>query len=266
MSLTQREKAETFRDLHEGEPFVIPNPWDAGSAKVLAGLGFRALATTSGGLAFTLGRPDGSVTLDEVTAHITAVDEATDLPVSVDLENGYGPAPEDAGRAITAAAEAGAVGGSIEDYDRDDGELYDVKRATERVAAAVEAARALDFPFTLTARAENHLRGNPNLDDTITRLRAFEEAGADVLYAPALLSADEIKAVCDAVSKPVNVLAFGALGLSLDEIAAAGAQRVSVGSGLTWSATNGAIEAAERIIDDGDFSGLGTPGRVKEWL
>ena len=266
MSSSQQERGETFRVLHQGEPFVIPNPWDAGSARVLAGLGFKALATTSGGFAFTLGRPDGTVTLEDVAAHVASLTAATDLPVSVDLENGYGPAPEDAADAITRVAEAGAVGGSIEDYDRDGGELYELERAVERMAAAVEAARALDFPFTLTARAENHLRGNPDLDDTIARLQAYERAGADVLYAPALLTADEIKAVCDAVSKPVNVLAFSRLGLSLAEIAEAGGQRVSVGSGLTWSAVNGAIEAAERIIDDGDFSGLAGPGRVKEWL
>jgi 2-methylisocitrate lyase-like PEP mutase family enzyme len=266
VTATQQQKGEAFRTLHQGEPFVIPNPWDAGSAKILAGLGFKALATTSGGFAFTLGRPDGAVTLDEVAAHVTAVNEATDLPVSVDLENGYGPAPEDAARAIMRAAEAGAVGGSIEDYDRDDGELYEPERAAERVAAAAEAASALDFPFTLTARAENHLRGNPDLDDTTARLQAFERAGADVLYAPALLSAEEIKTVCDAVSKPVNVLAFARLGLTLGEIAEAGAQRVSVGSGLTWAATDAAIEAAERVIDSGDFSGMATPGRVREWL
>jgi 2-methylisocitrate lyase-like PEP mutase family enzyme len=266
MSLSQQEKGEAFRALHEGEPFVIPNPWDAGSAKVLAGLGFMALATTSSGFAFTLGRADGSVTLDEVAAHVGMLSEATDLPVSVDLENGYGPDPAEAARAITRVAELGAVGGSIEDYDRDDDELYELERAAERIAVAAEAAAARDFPFTLTARAENHLRGNPDLDDTIARLNAYAEAGADVLYAPGLISAEEIKTVCDAVSKPVNVLAFGRLGLSFAEIAAAGAQRVSVGGGLTWSATNAMIEAAERIIDAGDFSGTGTPGRVKEWL
>jgi 2-methylisocitrate lyase-like PEP mutase family enzyme len=266
VGLTQEEKGEGFRALHTGPPFVIPNPWDAGSAKVLAGLGFKALATTSGGFAFTLGRGDGTVTLEEIGVHVAVLSESTDLPVSVDLENGYGPAPEDAARAITTAAEAGAVGGSIEDYDRDNGDLYDLEAAAERIVAAAEAAGALGFPFTLTARAENHLRGNPDLNDTIARLQAFERAGADVLYAPALVTAEEIKAVSDAVSKPVNVLAFARLGLSLGELAEAGAQRVSVGSGLTWSAINGAIEAAERIIDDGDFSGLGTPGRVKEWL
>jgi 2-methylisocitrate lyase-like PEP mutase family enzyme len=266
VAASQNEKAENFQNLHEGEPFVIPNPWDAGSARVLQGLGFKALATTSGGFAFTLGRPDGSVTLDDVAAHVSALSDATDLPVSVDLENGYGPPPEDAALAIETAAEAGAVGGSIEDYDRDEGELYESERAAERIAAAVEASRGLEFPFTLTARAENFLRGNPDLDDTIARLRAFEEAGADVLYAPALTTAEQIRTVCEAVSKPVNVLAFGRLGLSLAEIAEAGAQRVSVGSGLTWAAVNGAIEAAERIIDQGDFSGLGSPGRVNEWL
>jgi 2-methylisocitrate lyase-like PEP mutase family enzyme len=266
VTIPQRQKGEALTALHEGDPFVIPNPWDAGSAKVFAGLGFKALATTSSGLAFTLGRLDGAVTLDEVAAHITTVNEATDLPVSVDLENGYGPAPEDAARAITRAGEAGAVGGSIEDYDRDDGELYEHEQAVERIAAAAQAATAFDFAFTLTARAENHLRGNPDLDDTIHRLRTFEDAGADVLYAPGLLSAEEIKTLCDAISKPVNVLAFSRLGLSFAEIAEAGAQRVSVGGGLAWAATNAAIEAAERIIDAGDFSGLGTPGRVKEWL
>jgi 2-methylisocitrate lyase-like PEP mutase family enzyme len=266
VAASQQEKGERFRALHEGDPFLIPNPWDAGSAKVLTGLGFKALATTSGGFAFTLGRPDGSVTLDEIAAHVTSLSEATDLPLSVDLENGYGPAPEDAATAISTAAAAGAVGGSIEDYDRDDGELYELDRAVERLAAAVEAARGLDFPFTLTARAENFLRGNPDLDDTIARLKAYEEAGADVLYAPALTVPEDIKALCDAVTKPVNVLGFSRLGMTIDEIFEAGAQRISVGSGLTWTATNATIEVAEQMLDQGDLSGLGTPGRVKEWL
>src|SRR5947207_4077058 len=199
-------KGEAFQALHAGEPFVIPNPWDAGSAKVLARLGFKALATTSSGFAFTLGRSDGNVTLDEVLAHTAQLAEATPLPVSVDLENGYGPRPEDAAVAITRAAAAGAVGGSIEDYDPS-GEIYSAQHATERVAAPAEAARALEFPFTLTARAENQIRGNPDLDDTIARLQAYEQAGADVLYAPGLGTPNEIRAVCAAVSKPVNVLA-----------------------------------------------------------
>jgi 2-methylisocitrate lyase-like PEP mutase family enzyme len=266
MAVTQREKGEALRALHEGEPFVIPNPWDAGSAKVLAGLGFKALATTSSGFAYTLGRADGTVTLDEIAAHVAALADATALPISVDLEHGYGPAPEDAARAIALVAEAGAVGGSIEDFDRDEERLYEQQEAAERIAAAAEAARALDFPFALTARAENHLRGNPDLDDTLARLQAYEAAGADVLYAPGLVTAEEISSVCGAVSKPVNVLAFARLNLSFSEIAAAGARRVSVGGGLTWTAVNAAIEAAEQIIDDGDFSALATPGRVKEWL
>jgi 2-methylisocitrate lyase-like PEP mutase family enzyme len=261
----QARKAEAFGALHAGDPFVIPNPWDAGSARVLAALGFKALATTSSGFAFTLGRRDGRVTLDEMVAHAAALDRATELPVSVDLENGYGPDPADAARAITRAAEAGAVGGSIEDYDPG-GRIYELQHAAERISGAVEAARGLGFPFVLTARAENHIRGNPQLEDTIARLQAFERAGADVLYAPGLVSAEEITTVCDAVAKPVNVLAFSRLGLTFAEIAEAGAQRVSVGGGLAWAATNGLIEAAERIIDDGDFSGTATPGRVKEWL
>ena len=266
MALTQQQKGETFRSLHEGEPFVIPNPWDAGSAKTLAGLGFKALATTSSGFAFTLGRSDGTVSLEEIRAHIASLAEATDLPISVDLEHGFGPAPEDAAVANAGVAGGGAVGGSIEDYDRDDERLYEPDEGAARIAAAAEAARALDFPFTLTARAENHLRGNPTLEDTIARLQAYEAAGADVLYAPGLVTAEEIRTIRDAVSKPLNVLAFSRLNLRFAEIAEAGAQRVSVGGGLTWAAVNGAIEAAERIIDDGDFSALGSPGRDKHSL
>jgi 2-methylisocitrate lyase-like PEP mutase family enzyme len=256
-------KGETFRVLHEGEPFVIPNPWDAGSAKVLAKVGFRALASTSSGFAFTLGRPDGGVTLDEVIVHTRALDAATGLPVSVDLENGYGPAPEDAALAITRAAEAGAVGGSIEDYDPNGG-LYDPGHAAERVAAAAESAHALETPFMLTARAENHIRGNPDLEDTIARLQAYELAGADVLYAPGLGSAEEIRAVCDAVSGPVNVLARPRL--SFDEIVDAGAQRISVGGALTWVAVAGLVSVAEAIRDRGDFSPLAEGVDIDDWL
>jgi 2-methylisocitrate lyase-like PEP mutase family enzyme len=267
VALTQKEKGETFRALHEGEPFVIPNPWDAGTAKVLAGIGFKALTTTSGGLAFALGNEDGTVSLEEMSEHVAAISQATDLPVAADLEHGYGPAPEDAARAITSVAEAGAVGGSIEDWDRDEERLYEMDEAAERIAAAAEAARALDFPFMLVGRAENHLHGNPDLDDTIARLNAYAEAGADVLYAPALLTAEDIKAVCDAVSKPVNVLSFAQLGLTVGEITAAGAQRISVGSGLTWTAMNPMTEAAEKLLADGDPSGLVVPHkRIKDWL
>ena len=260
---SQAEKAEAFRALHAGDPFVIPNPWDAGSARVLAALGFEALATTSSGFAFTLGRLDGGATLDEVAAHVSALVGVTDLPVSVDLEHGYGPAPEAAALAIVRIAEAGAVGGSIEDYDPS-GRLYDPGHAVERVAAAVEASRALDFPFTLTARAENHIRGNPDLADTIARLQAFEAAGADVLYAPGLETVEEIEAVCGAVSRPVNVLARP--GLSFAEVAGAGAQRVSVGGGLTWVAVGALADAAQRLRDDGDFSWLGTTLPLADWL
>jgi 2-methylisocitrate lyase-like PEP mutase family enzyme len=257
---TQEQKAAAFRALHDGEPFIIPNPWDAGSARVLEALGFKALATTSSGFAFTLGRPDGGVTLDEVVEHTRAIAEATGLPVSVDLEHGYGREPDEAALAVTRAAGAGAAGGSIEDYDPA-GEIYGLEHATERVAAAVEAGRALGFPFTLTARAENHIRGNPDLEDTIARLQAYERAGADVLYAPGLRTAEEIRTVCDAVSRPVNVLARA--DLSMREIAGAGAQRVSVGGALTWAAVGAMADAAEQMRDRGDFSGLGAPDRIK---
>jgi 2-methylisocitrate lyase-like PEP mutase family enzyme len=260
---TQAERAVSFQQLHAGEPFVIPNPWDAGSARVLEALGFQALATTSSGFAFTLGRLDGTATLDEVAEHVALLVSATDLPVAVDLENGYGAEPERPAEAIMRVAEAGAVGGSIEDYDPA-GHLYELPHAVERVAAAVGAAREHDWPFTLTARAENHLRGNPDLDDTIARLQAFEEAGADVLYAPGLQTAAEIRTVCEAVSKPVNVLARP--GLSLAEIVDAGAQRVSVGGSLTWTAVEALAAAATEIRDRGDFSSLGNGARVQEWI
>jgi 2-methylisocitrate lyase-like PEP mutase family enzyme len=263
MSPTQEDKAAAFRALHEGEPFVIPNPWDAGSARVLEALGFKALATTSSGFAFTLGRLDGGATLDEVVEHTRALAAATGMPVSVDLENGYGAAPEDAAAAIVAAAGAGAVGGSIEDYDPA-GRLYDFDHAVERVAAAVEAARGLGFPFTLTARAENHIRGNPDLDDTIARLQAYERAGADVLYAPGLRDAEAVRAVCSAVSRPVNVLAHP--GLSMREIAEAGGTRVSVGGALAWVAVAAMVSAAERIRDEGDFSALRVRLALDDWL
>jgi 2-methylisocitrate lyase-like PEP mutase family enzyme len=264
MTGRQAEKARRFEALHAGEPFVIPNPWDAGSARVLAALGFEALATTSSGFAFTLGRLDGRVTLDEVIAHTVMLDEATELPVSVDLEHGYGPDPEDAALAVTRAAEAGAVGGSIEDYDPA-GRIYDFDHAVARVASAAEAARTLGFPFVLTARAENHIRGNPDLDDTIARLQAFERAGAEVLYAPGLRTPAEVEAVCRAVSKPVNVLARP--GLSLKQVVAAGAQRVSVGGGLTWVAVRAMADAATAIRDVGDFSALAAARLpLEEWL
>jgi 2-methylisocitrate lyase-like PEP mutase family enzyme len=259
----QTAKAEAFRALHEGEPFVIPNPWDAGSARALEAMGFKALATTSSGFAFALGRRDGSTTLEDVSAHVQALTESTALPVSVDLENGYGREPEAAARAVERIAEAGAVGGSIEDWDAESG-LYEPELAIERVVAAAEAAQSLAFPFTLTARAENHIRGNPDLDDTLARLQAFEAVGADVLYAPGLRTLDEVKAVCDAVSQPVNVLARP--DFSMGELAGAGAQRVSVGGALTWTAVQAFSSAAEAIRDHGDFSGLAAAPPLDEWF
>lgn len=259
----QEEKASRFRALHSGKAFVIPNPWDRGSARVLAALGYEALATTSSGFAFTLGRPDGSVTLDEVLEHVTNLDQATDLPLSVDLENGYGPEPETAALAVTRVFDAGAVGASIEDYDPD-GFIYEMSHAVERVAAAAGAARTLGSPFVLTARAENLIRGVPHLDDTILRLQAFEAAGADVLYAPGLRSAAEIRLVCEAVTSPVNVLARP--GLTVKQIAEAGAQRISVGGSLTWVAVRAFVEAATQILDRGDLSTLDAKLPLAEWL
>lgn len=259
----QEQKGRAFRELHEGDPFVIPNPWDAGSARVLAALGFSALASTSGGFALTLGRADGEVSLDEVAAHTRALDEATALPVSVDLENGYGSEPESAAAAIAVAADHGAVGGSIEDYDPAERKIYGLEHATARVAAAAETARGLAFPFTLTARAENHFRGNPDIEDTIARLQAFEAAGADVLYAPGLRG-DEIRAVRAETSKPLNVLAFP--GLTMSEIADAGGTRVSVGSQLAWVAYAAMAEAAEAMEESGEFAALKAPMNLKRLL
>src|SRR5213592_938019 len=208
MTASQHDKAARFRALHQAPgAFVISNPWDAGSARILAALGFQALATSSGASAGVLGRRDGKMTRDEALAHARAIVAATELPVSADLEKGFGDAPEAAAETIRLAAGVGLVGGSIEDASGDkDKPLYDIGQATERVAAAVQAARALPFPFTLTARAENFLRGQPSLDDTIARLQAFERAGADVLFAPGLPDLAAVRAVCAAVSMPVNFM------------------------------------------------------------
>jgi len=266
MAATQSDKAVRFRALHEGPgAFVIPNPWDAGSARILAALGFQALATSSGASAGVLGRRDGAVTRDEALAHARAIVEATDLPVSADLEKGFGDAPAVAAETIRLAAAVGLVGGSIEDATGDKNRpLYDIAQATERVAAAVQAARALSFPFTLTARTENFLRGNPSLDDTIARLRAFEKAGADVLMAPGLPDLAAVRAVCAAVSKPVNFMA-GIKGKSFTvaELQAAGVRRVSLATSLYRLAMTGLVDAAREVKDKGTFGyldrSLGTP-------
>ena len=266
MPTTQSDKAARFRALHEGPgAFVIPNPWDAGSARILAALGFPALATSSGASAGVLGRRDGKVTREEALAHARAIVEATDLPVSADLEKGFGNAPAAAAETIRLAATVGLVGGSIEDATGDkDRPLYDIGQATERVAAAVQAARALSFPFTLTARTENFLRGNPSLDDTIKRLQAFEKAGADVLMAPGLPDLAAVRAVCAAVTKPVNFMA-GIKGKSFTvaELQAAGVRRISLATSLYRLAMTSVVDAAREVKDKGTFGyldrSLGTP-------
>ena len=258
MAMSQHDKATRFRALHEGDAFVIPNPWDAGSARMLAALGFQALATSSGASAGVLGRRDGKVTRDEALAHARAIVEAVDLPVSADLEKGFGDAPEDAAETIRQAAAVGLVGGSIEDASGDrEKPLYDLAHATERVAAAVRAARALPFPFTLTARTESFLRGNPNLDDVIKRLQAFERVGADVLMAPGLPDLAAVRAVCAAVSRPVNFMA-GIKGKSftVPELIGAGVKRISLATSLYRMAMTGVLEAAREVKDQGTFGYL----------
>jgi 2-methylisocitrate lyase-like PEP mutase family enzyme len=259
MAASQNEKAARFRALHESPgAFVIPNPWDPGSARILAGLGFEALATSSGASAGVLGRRDGKVTREEALSQARGIVAATDLPVSADLEKGFGDAPAVAADTIRLAAEVGLVGGSIEDATGDkDNPLYDFAVAVERVAAAVHAARALSFPFTLTARTENFLRGNPSLDDTIKRLQAFEKAGADVLMAPGLPDLEAVRAVCAAVSKPVNFMA-GIKGKSFTvaELEAAGVKRISLAGSLYRAAMSGLVNAAREVKDQGTFGYL----------
>ncbi|MFJ4194947.1 oxaloacetate decarboxylase [Pseudomonas sp. NPDC089534] len=253
----QIRKAEAFKALHERSGlFVMPNPWDAGSAKLLAGLGYPALATTSAGYAFSQGKPDGGLSLEETLANVRAIAAATDLPVSVDLENGFADGPAESAQSLIHAARAGAVGGSIEDATgREDGPIYCFEHAVARIEAAVAAVRSLPFPFTLTARAENYLHGRPDLDDTIRRLQAFAEAGADVLYAPGLRNAEEVLAVVRAVApKPVNVLMSGALKLTLQELEEMGVRRVSTGSALALAALGEFFRAAEEIRQSGTFT------------
>src|SRR5262245_7872661 len=240
MNVTQNEKAARFLALHDGPGiFVIPNPWDVGSARILAGLGFKALATSSAASAASIGRRDGKLTRDEALAHAQAIVDATDLPVSADLENGFGDSPASCAETIRLAAAAGLVGASIEDAStRPDDPIYPFQLAVARVKAAAAAARALPFPFILTARAENFLHGRPDLSDTMSRLKAFAEAGADVLYAPGLTKSDQITAVVQAVApKPVNVLmGLANARLSVAELGALGVKRISIGSALARAA------------------------------
>ncbi len=256
---TYAEKSAAFRALHERPgAFVIPNPWDAGTARLLAGIGFEALATTSLGLANTLGRADGTgaVSRDEVLANCRAIAGATDLPVNADLENGYADEPEAAAGMIRLAAEAGVVGGSIEDATGDPlHPIYDFDRAVERVRAAVAAARALSTPFMLTARAENYLHGRRDLDDTIRRLRAFEAAGADVLYAPGLRDLASIRTVTAAVGKPVNVVMSAAdPSITVAQLALAGVKRISVGGALSRLALAAFLKGAREMKEQGSFT------------
>jgi 2-methylisocitrate lyase-like PEP mutase family enzyme len=251
----QAEKGRAFRKLHEGPgAFVIPNPWDVGSARVLEALGFQALATTSGGFAISIGRLDGQPGRDAVLAHAAALTGATSLPISADLENGFGDSPDEVAKTIRGAAAAGLVGGSIEDFTGKASEpLYEIAFAADRIRAAVQAARSFAFPFTLTARAENFFRGPPDLRDTIRRLQAYQEAGADVLYAPSLSAAD-IGTVVRAVDRPVNVLAgSGGQTLSVAELTALGVRRISVGGFLSSVAYGALIHAAEEMQAHGTF-------------
>jgi 2-methylisocitrate lyase-like PEP mutase family enzyme len=254
---TQEEKGIVFRALHEQESaFIIPNPWDIGTARLLAHLGFEALATTSAGYAFSIGQRDSTVGRDKMMAHVREIVAATDLPVSADLENGFGDDPETAAETIRLGAAAGLAGGSIEDSTRSrDNPIYDIERAAERVRAAAEAARSLPFTFTLTARAENYLFGRNDLDDTIKRLQAYQEAGADVLYAPGLATKDDIAAVISSVDRPVNVvMGLSGAQLSLAELSQIGVKRVSVGSALSRVALGAFLRAAEEMRDHGTFN------------
>jgi 2-methylisocitrate lyase-like PEP mutase family enzyme len=259
MPTSQSDKAKRFQELHARPgAFVIPNPWDAGTAAILTRLGFEALTTTSAGLAFALGRPDGAglISREETLANARAIVDATDLPVAGDLENGFGHDPEAVAETIRLAAEAGLVGGSIEDSSGDAAHpIYDFQHAVERVAAAVETARALPFPFVLVGRAENYLHGRPDLDDTIRRLQAFEAAGADALFSPGLTRADDIRTVCASVGKPVNmVMGLKNAPFSVADLAALGVRRISLGSSLSRAALGGFVRAAREIREQGTFT------------
>jgi 2-methylisocitrate lyase-like PEP mutase family enzyme len=258
MAASQHQKAEAFQALHRSGTFVMPNAWDGGSARLLAGLGFGALATSSGAAAATLGRLDGNISRDEALAHVRVIVAATDLPVSADLEKGFGDAPEVVAETIRLGAMAGLVGGSIEDATGNaQAPLYDFTQAVERVAAAAEAVRGLHLPFTLTARAENFLRGNPNLDDTIRRLQAYEKAGADVLFAPALPDLDAVRTVCASLKKPVSFMA-GMRGKSftVPELAEAGVRRISLATALYRAAMTGLMSASREVKEQGTFNFL----------
>lgn len=265
--LTQSEKGRMFRALHELDgPFIIPNPWDIGTARLLEYLDFQALATTSMGYAFSIGQLDNTIGRDEMMKHVSCIASATNLPLSADLENGFGDGPEFVAETIALAAAAGAVGGSIEDASGDPNQpIYDKQHAAERIRAAAAAVRALPFPFMLTGRAENYSHGRPDLSDTICRLQAYQEAGADVLYAPGLASKDEIAAVVSSVDRPVNVL-MGLQGvqLNLAALSAIGVKRVSVGSALCRAALAAFLRAAREMHERGTFGFAGEAASPQE--
>jgi len=255
MPVSQADKGRAFKALHQTGCFILPNPWDAGSAKLLASMGFKALATTSAGLAFALGRPDGAdrVSRDETIANARDIAAATDLPVNGDLEDGFGPRPEDAAETIRAAAAAGLVGGSIEDSTRGGASpVYEIAQAADRVRAAAEVVRKLSHPFLLVGRAENYLHGRPDLADTIKRLQAYQEAGADVLYAPGLRSREEVASVIAEIDRPLNVL-MGPGGATVEELARLGVRRVSLGGSLYRAAIGGLMRAARELKERGSF-------------
>jgi 2-methylisocitrate lyase-like PEP mutase family enzyme len=257
-----QERAEAFAYLHRAEtPLLLPNPWDIGSAKLFASLGFRALATTSGGFAATLGRPDGAVTRDEALAHASAIVNATDLPVSADLENGFADDPAAVAETVRRARQTGLAGCSIEDYSgtaTDD--IYDLGLATDRIAAAAEAAHAGESAFVLTARSENHIRGRANLADTIKRLQQYQEAGADVVYAPGVSASDDIRSIVESVDVPVNVLALPNLP-PITELRELGVARVSIGGAFFYAAFGAAADAAKEFLDQGTFGFWDLAGR-----
>jgi 2-methylisocitrate lyase-like PEP mutase family enzyme len=255
--MTQAEKGRIFRELHERDrAFIIPNPWDVGTARLLAHLGFEALATTSAGFAFSVGQPDNTIDRDQMMAHVAAIVSATGLPVSADLENGFGDSPEIVAETIRLAVAAGLAGCSIEDMSHDpDHPIYMREHAADRIRAAAEVVRGLPFPFTLTARAENYLCGRPDLKDTIERLQAYQTAGANVLYAPGLTSKDDIAEVVRSVDRPVNVvMGLQGVQLSLAELSAMGVRRVSVGSSLSRAALGAFLRAAREMQEHGTFS------------
>jgi 2-methylisocitrate lyase-like PEP mutase family enzyme len=265
---TQAEKGHAFRALHtQKKPFIIPNPWDAGSARVLAGLGYKALATTSSGFATAIGLVDGEPGRDAVLAHAATLANATHLPLSADLENAFGDAPDEVAKTFRGALAAGLVGGSVEDYSGDrDKPLYDIEHAADRVRAAVEAVRGAGFPFLVTARAENYFRGKPDLNDTIRRLQAYQEAGADVLFAPSLPSREALETVLREIDRPLNVLGGigGLASLTLSDYETLGVRRISLGSLLAMVAYGGLIHAARELKDAGTFGFTSELGRAKD--